>query len=67
LLGLEISNIRFITSILIIIRKTGKEFGYNYNLKPCFLASLKSHIKRLKELGDPNLNIPKRTIVRPVN
>ncbi|SNR72177.1 linoleoyl-CoA desaturase [Lutibacter agarilyticus] len=34
-----------------IIEKTAINFGYNYNLKPSFLAALKSHIKRLKELG----------------
>lgn len=36
-----------------IVEKTAKEFGLSYNLKPTFRAALKSHIKRLKELGRP--------------
>lgn len=34
-----------------IVEKTAKEFNLPYNLKPSFTASLKSHVKRLKELG----------------
>ncbi len=36
-----------------IVERTAKEFGLSYNLKPTFLAALKSHIQRLKELGQP--------------
>ena len=36
-----------------IVERTAKEFGLSYNLKPTFLAALKSHIQRLKELGRP--------------
>ena len=36
-----------------IVEKTAKEFGLSYNLKPTFMAALKSHIQRLKELGQP--------------
>ena len=34
-----------------IVEKTAKEFNLPYNLKPTFMASFKSHVKRLKELG----------------
>jgi linoleoyl-CoA desaturase len=34
-----------------IVEKTAKEFGFTYNLKPTFVDALRSHIKRLKELG----------------
>ncbi|MDB0011303.1 acyl-CoA desaturase [Crocinitomicaceae bacterium] len=34
-----------------IVEKTAKEFNLPYNLKPSFTASLKSHVERLKELG----------------
>jgi len=34
-----------------IVEKTAKEFNLPYNLKPSFTASFKSHVKRLKELG----------------
>jgi linoleoyl-CoA desaturase len=34
-----------------IVRKTAMEFGIEYNVKPTFLKALKSHVKRLKELG----------------
>jgi linoleoyl-CoA desaturase len=37
-----------------IVEKTAKEFGYPYNAKPSLLAALTSHIKRLKELGQPS-------------
>jgi linoleoyl-CoA desaturase len=37
-----------------IIEKTAKEFGYPYNAKPSLLAALASHIRRLKELGQPS-------------
>jgi linoleoyl-CoA desaturase len=37
-----------------IVEKTAKEFGYPYNAKPSLLAALASHIKRLKELGQPS-------------
>jgi len=36
-----------------IVEKTAKEFGLSYNLKPTFRAALRSHIRRLKELGRP--------------
>lgn len=36
-----------------IVEKTAKEFGLTYNLKPGFLSALASHIRRLKELGQP--------------
>jgi len=36
-----------------IVEKTAREFGLSYNLKPTFFAALKSHIRRLKELGMP--------------
>lgn len=36
-----------------IVEKTAKEFGLYYNVKPSFFAALKSHIGRLKELGQP--------------
>jgi linoleoyl-CoA desaturase len=38
-----------------IVEKTAKEFGYPYNAKPSLLAALASHIKRLKELGQPSV------------
>ncbi len=34
-----------------IVEQTAIEFGFPYNLKPSFIAALKSHIKRLKVLG----------------
>jgi linoleoyl-CoA desaturase len=37
-----------------IVEKTAKEFGYPYNAKPSLLAALASHIRRLKELGQPS-------------
>jgi linoleoyl-CoA desaturase len=36
-----------------VVEKTAKEFGFNYNLKPTFRNALYSHIRRLKELGNP--------------
>lgn len=36
-----------------IVEKTALEYGLNYNLKPTFRAALKSHVRRLKELGQP--------------
>ena len=36
-----------------IVEKTAREHGLNYNLKPTFFAALKSHVRRLKELGSP--------------
>jgi linoleoyl-CoA desaturase len=36
-----------------IVEKTAKEFGFNYNLKPNFRKALRSHVIRLKELGQP--------------
>lgn len=38
-----------------IVEKTAKEFGLFYNVKPSFFAALKSHIARLKELGQPDV------------
>jgi linoleoyl-CoA desaturase len=34
-----------------IVQQTATEFGLKYNVKPTFLNALKSHVKRLKELG----------------
>ena len=34
-----------------IVEKTAKDFNLPYNLKPSFGAAVKSHVKRLKELG----------------
>jgi linoleoyl-CoA desaturase len=34
-----------------IVENTAKEFGFDYNLKPNFRDALRSHIRRLKELG----------------
>lgn len=34
-----------------IVERTAHEFGLSYNLKPSFLAALKSHTRRLKQLG----------------
>lgn len=36
-----------------IVEKTAIEHGLSYNLKPTFFAALKSHVRRLKELGKP--------------
>lgn len=36
-----------------IVEKTAIEHGLSYNLKPTFFAALKSHVRRLKELGRP--------------
>jgi linoleoyl-CoA desaturase len=36
-----------------IVEKTAREFGLSYNLKPSFRAALRSHVRRLKELGRP--------------
>jgi linoleoyl-CoA desaturase len=36
-----------------IVEKTAREYGINYNLKPTFFAALKSHVRRLRELGRP--------------
>lgn len=36
-----------------IVEKTAKEFGYMYNLKPTFGKAFASHVRRLKELGQP--------------
>lgn len=35
-----------------IVEQTAHEFGFSYNLKPTFIAALKSHIRRLKVLGE---------------
>lgn len=34
-----------------IVAETAREFGLPYNIKPSFRSALKSHVKRLKELG----------------
>jgi len=34
-----------------IVEKTAREFGFVYNLKPSFIMALRSHIRRLRELG----------------
>jgi linoleoyl-CoA desaturase len=36
-----------------IVQRTARQFGFNYNLKPTFMNALRSHIRRLKELGRP--------------
>ena len=36
-----------------IVEQTANEFGLVYNLKPTFLNAFASHIRRLKELGNP--------------
>ncbi|MGZ4090540.1 MAG: fatty acid desaturase family protein [Bacteroidia bacterium] len=38
-----------------IVEKTAKEFGYVYNLQPSFGSAMMSHIRRLKELGSPQM------------
>lgn len=38
-----------------IVRQTAEEFGLEYNVKPTFMKALKSHVNRLKELGDRQL------------
>jgi linoleoyl-CoA desaturase len=38
-----------------IVRQTAEEFGLEYNVKPTFMKALKSHVNRLKELGDGKL------------
>ncbi len=35
-----------------IVEKTAHEFGLTYNLKPTFLKALRSHVYRLKQLGE---------------
>lgn len=37
-----------------IVRETALEYGITYNVKSTFIVALKSHIKRLKELGKQN-------------
>jgi linoleoyl-CoA desaturase len=37
-----------------IVEKTAHEFGLTYNLKPSFTRALGSHIRRLKQLGQPS-------------
>ncbi len=39
-----------------IVEKTAKEFGFTYNLKPTFFNALRSHVRRLKELGRQSVN-----------
>lgn len=36
-----------------IVERTAKEFGFYYNLKPSFVDAIRSHVRRLKELGQP--------------
>ncbi|MCQ6961573.1 fatty acid desaturase family protein [Mucilaginibacter aquariorum] len=36
-----------------IVEQTTKDFGLFYNVKPSFFAALRSHVARLKELGQP--------------
>ena len=38
-------------SIAPIVQRTASEFGIVYNVKPTFLKAIKSHVIRLKELG----------------
>jgi linoleoyl-CoA desaturase len=39
-----------------IVEKTAHEFGFIYNCKPTFINALGSHIRRLKMLGNGELN-----------
>ncbi len=36
-----------------IVRRTAEEFGLPYNVKPTLVAALASHVRRLRQLGDP--------------
>jgi len=36
-----------------IVRATAEEFGLPYHIKPSFRSALRSHIRRLRELGHP--------------
>jgi linoleoyl-CoA desaturase len=38
-----------------IVQQTAQDFGLEYNVKPTFLKALKSHVNRLKELGNRKL------------
>lgn len=38
-----------------IVEKTAHDFGLTYNLQPTFWEALKSHVRKLKELGNPAL------------
>lgn len=46
----QISHVHY-RNIAPIVEQTAKEFGYTYNLKPNFSEALRSHIHRLKQLG----------------
>lgn len=47
----NISHVHYI-KIAPIVERTAKEFGLGYNLKPTFLKALRSHVIRLKQLGE---------------
>lgn len=36
-----------------IVQRTAEEFGLPYNVKPSLAAALASHVRRLRQLGDP--------------
>ncbi|HTL07470.1 MAG TPA: acyl-CoA desaturase [Chitinophagaceae bacterium] len=48
----NISHIHY-REIAMIVERTAKEFGFEYNLKPSFRQAFASHVRRLKELGRP--------------
>ncbi|MEQ8357963.1 MAG: acyl-CoA desaturase [Cytophagales bacterium] len=48
----NISHIHY-KNIAPIVARTVREFGLHYNVKPSFRNALVSHIKRLKQLGNP--------------
>ena len=52
----NISHIHY-RKIAPIVEQTAKEFGFNYNLKPGFFDALRSHVRRLKELGRRSLDV----------
>lgn len=52
----NISHIHY-KKIAPIVAKTAREFGLNYNVKPSFTNALLSHLRRLKQLGNPALEI----------
>lgn len=36
-----------------IVQRTAEDFGLPYNVKPTLVAALASHVRRLRQLGDP--------------
>ncbi len=51
----NISHIHY-KNIAPIVAQTAKEFGLHYNVKPSFGNALLSHLRRLKQLGNPVLS-----------